>query len=173
MEDHPPKTSVAPFKVLGRVPWGGKSPPNEVQRIAIAPHQHPEVIAACEKLAKTGRIVCARLDRDSSVPVNRDIGLVDLLALEAGIRWYRDNTPGQRESETWKEHRQRQQITPTDVLHYICRSIAWLLRDMGAMDVPSKFPTDYDAMTEKMEEIAEVLRRQSAPQRVAERFSDD
>ena len=162
MDQLPPKTAVAGFTVLGRIPWGGKTPPSEAQRIHILPEQQGEVLAACEKLAKTGRTVCARLEKDSSVAAHRHIGLIDLLALEAGIRWYRDNTPGLRPSgESWKEYRQRQPISPTDVLHYICRSIVWLLREMGATDLPSRFPTDHDALTAAMDQVAEAVRVQS------------
>lgn len=78
---------------------------------------------------------------------------MDLLALESGIRWYRDNTPGM------EEYRREQRITATDVLHYICRSIVWLLREMEVPGVPSKFPTNYDAMVMKVEEIRDVLRQ--------------
>jgi hypothetical protein len=155
----PPKTSVPPFTVLGKVPWGGKTPPNVHKRIPVNADQRREVLLVCEQLAITGRLVASRLERDSSVEEHRDVGLVDLLALEAGIRWYRDNTPGDKTpTQTWKEFRQTQRITPTDVLHYACRSIAWLLIEIGIPDVPTKCPTHYDEMTANMDRIADLVR---------------
>jgi hypothetical protein len=50
-------------------------------------------------------------------------------------------------------------LSEADVLHYICRSVAYLLEEMAIPGVPSKFPTDFDQMTGKVDELAEVVRK--------------